>query len=244
MNVTKAPARPRETYRHGDLRRALVEAGLSLARAGGPEAVVLREVTRRAGVVPNAAYRHFKDRGELLEAVRSAALAAVAAAMERAMVMEIASLGAVSRTGVRSGKVETGFPSDRTTNRNAPSRADLGRARLRAVGIGYLRFAREETGLFVTAFTAARHVGEREPDPERAGPGGLNPFELLSAALEDMEAGGALAPARRKGAEYLAWSSVHGMAMLAIDGPLARLTAAEYSALGERLVAMVERGLT
>ena len=33
---------PRSTYRHGDLRRALLDAGIDLARAGGPEAVVLR----------------------------------------------------------------------------------------------------------------------------------------------------------------------------------------------------------
>ena len=48
----------RSTYRHGDLRRALLEAGTELARGGGPDAVVLREATRRAGVVPSAAYRH------------------------------------------------------------------------------------------------------------------------------------------------------------------------------------------
>src|SRR6185503_924860 len=80
------PSKPqgaaRSTYRHGDLRRALLEAGIELARAGGPDAVVLREATRRAGVVPNAAYRHFASREDLLAAVRSAALASVALAME------------------------------------------------------------------------------------------------------------------------------------------------------------------
>jgi len=38
----------------GTVRAALVEAGLELARAGGPDAVVLREVTRMVGVGPNA----------------------------------------------------------------------------------------------------------------------------------------------------------------------------------------------
>src|SRR5688500_189256 len=77
---SKTPART--TYRHGDLRRALLEAGIALARAGGPDAVVLREATRRAGVVPNAAYRHFASRQDLLEGVRSAALSELANAME------------------------------------------------------------------------------------------------------------------------------------------------------------------
>ncbi|MES2609602.1 MAG: helix-turn-helix domain-containing protein, partial [Pseudomonadota bacterium] len=54
-----SPSLPRSTYRHGDLRRALLDAGIELARQGGPDAVVLREATRRAGVAPNAAYRHF-----------------------------------------------------------------------------------------------------------------------------------------------------------------------------------------
>src|ERR1700732_4447624 len=72
----------RDTYRHGDLRRALLDAGIDLARHGGPGAVVLREATRRAGVVPNAAYRHFASRHDLLQAVRAAALSALAIAME------------------------------------------------------------------------------------------------------------------------------------------------------------------
>lgn len=74
----------RQTYRHGDLRNALIRAGVELAGEGGPDAVVLREATRRAGVVPNAAYRHFADRRALLAAVRQEALAELAAALEAA----------------------------------------------------------------------------------------------------------------------------------------------------------------
>src|SRR5690349_25052348 len=74
--------RKRTTYRHGDLRRALLEAGIALAQAGGPDAVVLREATRRAGVVPNAAYRHFASRLALLQAVRMAALSRLARSIE------------------------------------------------------------------------------------------------------------------------------------------------------------------
>jgi AcrR family transcriptional regulator len=57
------------SYRHGRLRAALVDAGLEPAPADGPEAVVLRAATRAAGVSPNAAYRPFADRDELLRAV-------------------------------------------------------------------------------------------------------------------------------------------------------------------------------
>jgi len=78
-----------------------------------------------------------------------------------------------------------------------------------------------------------------------SGPGGsgLNPFELLSAALDGLVTTGTLAPERRPDAEFLAWSAVHGLAMLAIDGPLRGLADAQTAAIGQRLIDMVERGL-
>jgi hypothetical protein len=48
---------------------------------------------------------------------------------------------------------------------------------------------------------------------------------------------------RRTGAEFLAWSSVHGLAMLLIDGPLRALNKKQTHAIVERLLDMVERGL-
>ena len=205
---------PRTTYRHGDLRRVLLDAGIALARAGGPDAVVLREATRRAGVVPNAAYRHFASRDALLQAVRAAALAALAVAIE-------AELAGLPREG---------------------DPAMLARAELRAVGTAYLRFAWEETGLFRTAFAIPGST-RGAANPEMAGNSGLDPFQLLSAALDRMVATGALAAARRPGAEYLAWSAVHGLAMLVIEGPLRTLPPAQVAEAEKRLLAMVEKGL-
>ena len=202
---------PRRTYRHGDLRRALLEAGIELARAGGPEAVVLREATRRAGVVPNAAYRHFASHQELLEGVRAAAFARVAEAMEA----ELAKL-------------------------KPASPAEAARGSLRAVGAAYLRFAEKEPGLFRTAFALPQDV---RGYARNAGRSGLTPFQLLSAALDKMVAAGILPPERRAGAEHLAWSAVHGFAMLVLEGPLHALPPAQRRAIGERILAMVEQGL-
>ncbi|HEY2254238.1 MAG TPA: TetR/AcrR family transcriptional regulator [Variovorax sp.] len=209
---TEPPAR--STYRHGDLHRALLEAGIELARDGGPEAVVLREATRRAGVVPNAAYRHFESRLALLQAVRAAALSAVATAMEAELAELDASL--------------------------AP--AELARAGVRAVGTGYLRFARTEVGLFRAAFGTPVDLSEVAAEA-KAGQGGLDPFELLGAALDRMVEAGLLPPERRPGAEYLAWAAVHGLAMLGIDGPLRGVPAERLEALDQRLLDMVEKGL-
>ena len=43
--------------------------------------------------------------------------------------------------------------------------------------------------------------------------------------------------------EFLAWSSVHGLAMLLIDGPLRGLDRDTAYGVGQRLIDMVERGL-
>lgn len=52
-------------------RDALIEAATELLEEGGPAAVTLREVGRRAGVSHNAPYKHFADKQDLLAAVSS-----------------------------------------------------------------------------------------------------------------------------------------------------------------------------
>jgi AcrR family transcriptional regulator len=215
MNARKKKLPPvRETFRHGNLRTALLEAGIELARGGGPDAIVLREATRRAGVAPNAAYRHFSSHRDLLQAVRAAALSSLATAIEA----EIAN--------VRQNRLP----------------AESAREMLRAVGTGYLKFALAETGLFRTAFSIPDQV-EGDTDAAKAGKSGLNPFELLGSALDLMVKSGVLPRDRRPGAEYLAWSAVHGLAFLIIEGPLSHASGKEIRALSDRLLQMVEKGL-
>ncbi|MEU9792717.1 TetR/AcrR family transcriptional regulator [Streptomyces sparsogenes] len=216
MRVTVAEGgKPkRDTYRHGDLRNALIKAGLELAREGGPEAVVLRAATRHAGVVPNAAYRHFADRAALLHAVSQAAMAEAARTMEAEQAA-------------------------------APPTADpvaAARARFRAVGTGYLRFAQEQPGLFRTAFHVPGDMTHAAADTA-AGAGGRTPFELLGTALDDLVETGLLPEDRRPGAEFLAWSAVHGLAVLLIDGPLRGLHPTQAQDAGRQVIDMIERGI-
>ncbi|AXG14654.1 TetR/AcrR family transcriptional regulator [Intrasporangium calvum] len=215
----------RQTYHHGDLRRALLEEGLELAREGGPDAVVLREATRRAGVSANAAYRHFADRDALLADVVSRAQAEAADVIARAIaeVDEFAEVDGFGEGGA-------GDPASRA------------RARFRAVGVGYLRFALTEPGLFRTAFAVPTDLS-RSASPDAAGAGGRTPFQLLSDQLDEMLVTGVLPAAERPGAELLAWSAVHGLAMLALEGPLRDLPRTAIDALTPRLVRMVDLGL-
>ena len=67
--IPEATAEHRDTYHHGDLKRALTEAALGLVQEKGPKGFTLREVARRAGVSTAAPYRHFADKAQLLAAV-------------------------------------------------------------------------------------------------------------------------------------------------------------------------------
>lgn len=63
------------TYHHGDLRRALIEAGSALLDEQSVSALSLRSVAREAGVSHAAPYHHFRDRSDLLKALGDACMA-------------------------------------------------------------------------------------------------------------------------------------------------------------------------
>jgi AcrR family transcriptional regulator len=130
------------TYHHGDLRAALVQTATELARADGPDGVVLREAARRVGVSHNAAYRHFADRTELMSEVASKAFTELAEAMRAAQAKE----------------------DRKRSHRGDP--AARARGRLRALGQTYVDFALAEPGLFRLAF----HGQVKEGEPGDAEP--------------------------------------------------------------------------
>jgi AcrR family transcriptional regulator len=68
------PARkPLNTYHHGDLRDALVQAALAEAELGGPEAISISALAKKLGVSQPAPYKHFADRESMLAAVTAEA---------------------------------------------------------------------------------------------------------------------------------------------------------------------------
>jgi len=200
-----ATAGARRRRPRGAVRDGLVAAGLDLARTGGPDAVVLREATRMVGVVPNAAYRHFADRDELLAAVCREALRELAGRMA----------AGVARVRGRHGD---------------PAAAVR---RLHAIGAAYLGFAREEPGLFATAFALPTRHDYGAPDDgagqERA------PLDQLRAVLDELVDAGVLDRRRRDGIEFPIWSAVHGLAVLAGQGPLRDVSEATRHRLEERM---------
>src|SRR5678816_1070243 len=69
--VSSKPAarKPRRSYHHGNLRRALLDEALATIRADGVDGLTLREIGARLGVSRTALYRHFADKRALLTRV-------------------------------------------------------------------------------------------------------------------------------------------------------------------------------
>jgi AcrR family transcriptional regulator len=213
MSSVNANRNHPKPYHHGALRSTLIEASVALAREGGPDRVVLREAARAAGVSHSAAYRHFTDREALLAEVSRHARSELAAEMRRRV-----------------------------------NRAKDPLERLQAVGTAYVDFALTQPGLFRTAFIshpAATHPEDhdRPAGPETRSPADSpEPFEILGQVLDQAQHAGLLDPHRRPGAEIAAWSAVHGLANLLLDGPLPNTPADIEFSLGQ-VLDLIARGL-
>jgi AcrR family transcriptional regulator len=209
--VTQQQETRRGSYHHGNLPAALATAAARLARDGGPEAVVLREAARQVGVSATAAYRHFANHDDLLHAVKEQAMAGLAARMEA----EIAA---------------------------APDLADPvadALRKFRAIGMGYVRYAVAEPGLFRTAFCRT----DKPAEVAGLDPSATRPFQLLTQILDNLAERGKIGAGRRPFAEFAAWAAVHGLAVLLIDGPLARLPEPAREATIARSLDMIIVGL-
>ncbi|WP_109560200.1 TetR/AcrR family transcriptional regulator [Mycolicibacter terrae] len=212
-------------YHHGDLCAALIDAGLQLTRTGGPEALTIREVTRRVGVSPNAAYRHFADREALLGAVSIAIQDRMAARMLKpvnrrgsAQTRAHNQLRAVGLGYIEFALDEPGWFAVAFFGGSA--RLDGGEAKLGP--------PHQPSG-------SARLDGEEDRVPP--------PFRALVDALDAMTNAGVLQPNRRAGAEWPCWSAAHGFAELALHGPLRGTSRRELEALARRTVDDVISGL-
>jgi AcrR family transcriptional regulator len=211
-----ATDRSKTGYHHGDLQNALVDAATELARDGGPEAVVLRAAARRVGVSATAAYRHFANQTELLAAVKVRGQQALADRMEGAL------------RAPRDGDAESA------------------RGRMYDLGRGYVDFAVAEPGLYRTAFCRVTPE-ERESFTGRWVAGDdpqFRSFNLLAGLLDEQVAAGLMPAEARPGAEFAAWSTVHGLAMLILDGPLSLFPQQDRDAVVDRVLTAIVTGLT
>ncbi len=97
-------------------------------------------------------------------------------------------------------------------------------SRFRASGEAYLQFAIENPELLRIAF-GPLGSGSHTFEVRGLGSRGLDPYQLLLGALEDLYlAGNIRVPAQA--AALPAWCSIHGLAYLVVDGNLTQATAA------------------
>ena len=177
-----------ETYHHGDLANALAAVSLELVEQHGHEDFSLREAATRCGVAVSSAYKHYASKGELLHAVADLGFQQLADLMERRV-------RAATRGLEGTRKPET---------------------RLFELGRQYILFAAARPNLFRLMYgPSGPKGGANDPRPEA-------PARRLSALLL-----GALAEVRKayqresttlEASMVVAWSIVHGFAMMVIDG--------------------------
>ena len=162
---------PDDTYHHGDLKRALLEAALEMLDEEGTEGVGLRELARRVGVSAAAPYRHFRGRQALLEAVATEGFRRFSAMM-------------------------------------AAKEQDLPEVeQLPAMAEAYVRFALVQPALFRLMFS--RQV-------DKTGNRALHDAAIEAYASLAKAAAREVPDAPSEGA-VIAWSFVHGLAMLLLD---------------------------
>ena len=182
------------SYHHGDLRRALLAAARQLVAEHGVESFTLRQVARLAGVSHAAPYHHFADKAALVAALAEESFADLAGAL-------------------RAARADTvGEPLER----------------LQAMGLAYVRFAVSHPAEFRFMFrpelrrSSERAPGDGTPEPTAVERAGLAAYQVLVDGIVACQEAGLVPPGDPGPLALTAWSTVHGLAMLLVDGPLQR----------------------
>ncbi len=196
-------------YQHGDLRAALIQAGLKLLGEGGVRSLSLRAAAQLAGVSHAAPYRHFRDKDQLVAAIAEEGFRLLTAHMQ-------AELAA------------------------APAGGPEG---LRAIGWGYVSFARAHPGYFRTIFGGVVPADRGcTPSLQAAGD---EAYQVLRGQIQAGVRDGWLRQGDPEEMSLAAWSLVHGLSMLMIDGQLSAVVPhdAAARAVTTALIRSLESGL-
>ncbi|HYM01344.1 MAG TPA: TetR/AcrR family transcriptional regulator [Stellaceae bacterium] len=147
----------------------------------GADGVSMRQLAQELGCSAMTPYRYFRDKDEILAAVRAAAFDRFATALETAAKL----------------------PGD-------------ARAKGRAVGEAYLRFAFGESNAYRLMFDLSQPGGDRFPDLVRAS---ARARRTMSAYVEALVGEGAL-DGDPDLLGYVFWAAVHGLVVLHLAGKL------------------------
>lgn len=85
VDATPKSFAAKESYHHGNLRQALIDAGIRIINESGEGALSLRKAAAACGVSHAAPYAHFKDKESLMEAIKETVTSDFAKRLEEAI---------------------------------------------------------------------------------------------------------------------------------------------------------------
>ncbi|MFJ5637386.1 TetR/AcrR family transcriptional regulator [Streptomyces goshikiensis] len=179
------------SYHHGNLRAALLERAVAVLTASGAEGLSLRGLARDLGVSHAAPSRHFRDRQALLDALA---------------VSGFTTLNARLRSAAAGGTDGAG-EADEVTGAAGP----VG-ARLAGLGRAYVDFAVGHTALLDLMFTV-KHADDSSAELRELGHESLL---IVARLMEEGQRTGAVRPGDPVQLAQVAFSTVHGLATLAV----------------------------
>jgi len=217
-----------DSYQHGDLREALIQAGLKLLTEGGVGALSLRAAAHLAGVSHAAPYRHFPDKDALVAAIAEEGFRRLTSAMRDEVADTLNRAAATTTTAPRSptgrkGQARKSAPSETPT---APLSLPPFE-HLRALGIGYVNFAVNHPAYLRVIFGGVAGGAVKTSGLTTAGD---EAYGTLRDAVAAAAAAGALRPDDVDTLSLSCWTTVHGFSMLLVDNalppPLSKVDAA------------------
>ncbi|MER8095017.1 TetR/AcrR family transcriptional regulator [Streptomyces goshikiensis] len=176
------------SYHHGNLRAALLERAEAVLTASGAEGLSLRGLARDLGVSHAAPSRHFRDRQALLDALAVSGFTTLNARLRSAA------------AGGTDGADE------------ADGAAGPVGARLAGLGRAYVDFAVGHTALLDLMFTV-KHADDSSAELRELGHESLL---IVARLMEEGQRTGAVRPGDPVQLAQVAFSTVHGLATLAV----------------------------
>ncbi|MBD2186248.1 TetR/AcrR family transcriptional regulator [Aerosakkonema funiforme] len=112
--------------------------------------------------------------------------------------------------------------------------------RLEAIGVGYVQYAIAHPSHYRVMFGAYRGNPDKYPLLEEAG---KEAFGVLVNAIEAGQIAGTIRSGESRQLAWVAWSLVHGLAMLLMDGQLSLCNTKEVESLATFVTETLVRGL-
>lgn len=183
VGENRVPKKPKTNQEVAVFRKRVCDVATRLFIEHGPENVTMRQIAAELGVSAMTPYRYFRDKDEILAAVRAAAYNKFASSLSRAV-----------------------------------NRAPDVRAKARAVGDAYVRFAKRYPAAYQMMFDFSMQDEERYPELVKAN---ARAHETMIGYVQLMiDAGMLQGDADLIG--YMFWATMHGIVVLEMAGRLDR----------------------